>query len=76
MGSIIFTLDVCTRLVSLAIPHLHCLGMVIRVRVPDTDQVSDPTGTCIGTVMIFYSWVAPVPDLNQDGYGMGIFSHP
>jgi hypothetical protein len=43
------------------------LGMVIRIRVPDT------TGTGTGT--IFYPWVAPVLDLNQDGYGTGIFSH-
>jgi hypothetical protein len=45
--------------------------MAIRVRVPDTHRVPDPTGT--GTGMIFYLWVAPVPDLNRDGYGTGIF---
>jgi hypothetical protein len=44
------------------------VGMAIRVRVPD------PMGT--GTGMIFYLWVAPVPDPNRDGYETGIFSHP
>jgi hypothetical protein len=29
-------------------------------------------GTGMGT--IFYPWVPPVPDLNRDGYGTGIFS--
>jgi hypothetical protein len=29
-----------------------------------------------GTGTIFYPRVAPVPDLNRDGYGTGIFSHP
>jgi hypothetical protein len=38
------------------------LGMAIRVRVPDTRRVPDPTGTGTGT--IFYSWVTPVPDPN------------
>jgi hypothetical protein len=40
--------------------------MAIRVRVPDTRRVPDPTGTGTGT--IFYPWVAPVPDLNRDEY--------
>jgi hypothetical protein len=48
--------------------------MAIWVRVPDTRRVPDPIGTGTGT--IFYLWVAPVPDLNQDGYETGIFSHP
>jgi hypothetical protein len=48
------------------------LGMAIRVRVPDTRRIPDPMG--MGT--IFYPWVAPVPDPNQDGYGTGIFFHP
>jgi hypothetical protein len=42
--------------------------MVIRVRLPD------PMGKDMG--IIFYSWVTSVPDLNQDGYMMNIFSHP
>jgi hypothetical protein len=46
------------------------VGMAIQVWVPDTRQVLDPTGTG----MIFYPQVAPVPDLNQDGYETGIFS--
>jgi hypothetical protein len=50
------------------------LGITIRVWVPDTRWVPDPTGT--GTGMIFYPWVAPVPDLNRDEYGTGIFFHP
>jgi hypothetical protein len=50
------------------------VGMAIRVRVPDTRRVGDPTGT--GTEMIFYPRVAAVPDPNRDGYVMGIFSHP
>jgi hypothetical protein len=50
------------------------VGMAIRVRVPDTRQVPDPTGTGTGT--IFYPWVTPVPDPNRDGYETGIFSHP
>jgi hypothetical protein len=50
--------------------------MAIRVRVPDTRRVPDPTGTGTGTGTIFYPWVAPVPDPNRDGYGTGIFSHP
>jgi hypothetical protein len=55
--------------------HAACwVGMAIRVRVPDTCRVPDPTGTGTGT--IFYPWVAPVPDPNRDGYEMGIFSHP
>jgi hypothetical protein len=37
-------------------------------------RVPDPTGT--GTGMIFYPWVAPMPDPNRDRYGTGIFSHP
>jgi hypothetical protein len=50
------------------------LGMAIRVRVSDTCRVSDLTGTDMGT--IFYPQVAPVPDLNRDGYGTGIFFPP
>jgi hypothetical protein len=44
-----------------------CVGMAIQVRVPD------PTGMVTG--MIFYPHVAPVPDLNRDGYMTSIFSH-
>jgi hypothetical protein len=40
--------------------------MAIRIWVPDTRRVPDPMGT--GTGMIFYPWVAPVPDPNQDEY--------
>jgi hypothetical protein len=42
--------------------------MAIRVRVPDTRRVPDPTGTGTGT--IFYPRVAPVPESRrvQDGY--------
>jgi hypothetical protein len=47
------------------------LEMAIWVRVPDTRRVPDPTG--MGTGMIFYLWVAPVPDPNREGYEMGIF---
>jgi hypothetical protein len=36
------------------------LGMAIRVRVPGTRRVPDPTGTGMGT--IFHPWVAPMPD--------------
>jgi hypothetical protein len=50
------------------------IGMTIRVRVPDTRWVSDPMGT--GTGMIFYLWMASVPDPNRDGYETGIFFHP
>jgi hypothetical protein len=50
------------------------LGMAIWVWVPDTRRVPDPTGTGMG--MIFYPWVAPVPNPNRDRYGTGIFSHP
>jgi hypothetical protein len=46
--------------------------MAIRVPVPDTRRVPDPTGTGMGT--IFYPRVAPVPNPNQDGYRAGIFS--
>jgi hypothetical protein len=45
--------------------------MAIRVQLPDTCRVPDLTGT--GTETIFYPRVAPVPDLNRDGYGMNIF---
>jgi hypothetical protein len=38
--------------------------MVIRVRIPDTHRVFDPTGT--GT--IFYLWVILVSYLNRDEY--------
>jgi hypothetical protein len=48
--------------------------MAIRVRVPDTRRVPDLTG--MGTGMIFYLQVAPVPDPNRDVYETGIFSHP
>jgi hypothetical protein len=48
--------------------------MTIWVRVHDTRRVPDPTGTGTGT--IFYPRVAPIPDLNQDGYETDIFSHP
>jgi hypothetical protein len=44
------------------------LGMVIRVWLPD------PIGMYMG--MIFYLWVAPVPDPNRDGYETDIFFHP
>jgi hypothetical protein len=47
--------------------------MAIRVRVPGTYRVPDPTGPGTGT--IFYPRVAPVPDPNRDGYEIGIFSH-
>jgi hypothetical protein len=36
------------------------LGMAIRVRVPGTRRVPDPTGTGMGT--IFHPRVAPIPD--------------
>jgi hypothetical protein len=36
------------------------VGMAIRVRVPDTRRVLDPTGTGMG--VIFYLWVAPIPE--------------
>jgi hypothetical protein len=45
--------------------------MAIRVRVPDTRRIPDPTGTDME--MIFYSRMTPVPDLNRDGYMTGIF---
>jgi hypothetical protein len=50
------------------------VGMTIRVQVPSTRQVTDPTGSGTGT--IFYPQVAPVPDPNRDRYGMGIFFQP
>jgi hypothetical protein len=53
---------------------LKRLGMVIWVRVSDIRRVPNPIGMGMG--MIFYSYVAHVPDLNWDGYGTGIFSHP
>jgi hypothetical protein len=46
------------------------VGMAIWAQVPGTD----PTGSGIWT--IFYPHVAPVPDPNRDGYGVGIFIHP
>jgi hypothetical protein len=49
------------------------IGMAIWVQLSDTCQVFDPMG--MGTGMIFYPRVAPVPDPNRDGYGTGIFSH-
>jgi hypothetical protein len=45
--------------------------MAIQVWVLDTHRVPDPTGKGMG--MIFYPWMALVPDPNQDGYGTGIF---
>jgi hypothetical protein len=48
--------------------------MAIRVRVPDIRRVLDLTS--MGTRIIFYPRVAPVSNLNRDGYGTGIFSHP
>jgi hypothetical protein len=45
--------------------------MAIWVWVPDTRRVPDPMGT--DTEMIFYPWVALVPDLNRDGYRTSIF---
>jgi hypothetical protein len=50
------------------------LGMAIRVWVPNTRRVFDPTDTDMG--IIFYSWVAPILDPNRDGYETGIFFHP
>jgi hypothetical protein len=44
------------------------IGMAIWVWVPDP--------TVPGTGMIFYPWVAPVPDPNRDRYEAGIFFHP
>jgi hypothetical protein len=38
--------------------------------IPGTHRVSDLTG--LGTGIIFYPWVVPVPDPNRTG----IFSHP
>jgi hypothetical protein len=48
------------------------VGMIIQIWLPDTRRVSDLTGTGTGT--IFYPWVAPISDLNRDGYVMVIFS--
>jgi hypothetical protein len=48
--------------------------MEIRVRVPGTHRVPDPTG--LGTGMIFCPRVALVPDPNRDGYAADIFFHP
>jgi hypothetical protein len=45
--------------------------MAIRIWVPDTHRVPDPMGPGTGTGMIFYPWVAHVPDPNRDVY----FSH-
>jgi hypothetical protein len=42
-------------------------------------DVNSGTGTRLDgsdTRMIFYSWVALVPDLNRDEYGVDIFFHP
>jgi hypothetical protein len=50
------------------------LGMEIRIWVPDTRRIPDPTGTSTGT--IFYPRVAPVPDPIRDGYGTGHFFPP
>jgi hypothetical protein len=55
-------------------PNTTSIGMAIRVQLPDTCWVPDPTGT--GTEMIFYSWVASVPDPNRDEYGTSIFFSP
>jgi hypothetical protein len=52
----------------------HFIGMAIRVWIPDTRRVPDPIGTGMG--MVFYPWVAPVPEPNRDGYRTGIFFHP
>jgi hypothetical protein len=48
--------------------------MVIQVRVSDTHRLPDPTGMDMG--IIFYLWLTLIPDLNRDGNGAGIFSHP
>jgi hypothetical protein len=50
------------------------LGMIIRVQILDICQVPDLIGMDMG--IIFYQWVASVPDPNRDGYETGIFSHP
>jgi hypothetical protein len=50
------------------------LGMLIQVWISDTRRVLVLMGTDIE--MIFYPWVAPISDLNRDGYGTGIFFHP
>jgi hypothetical protein len=51
------------------------LGMALQLRVSDIcRRVSDLMG--MDTETIFYLRVAPVFDLNRDGYGMGIFFHP
>jgi hypothetical protein len=57
--------------------RLRCsvsLGMAIQVWVSDNRRVPDLMDT--GMCMIFYSWVAPVPNLNWDGYRTNIFFHP
>jgi hypothetical protein len=41
------------------------LGMAIRVRIPDTCRVPDPTG--MDTWMIFYPRMVSVPNPNRDG---------
>jgi hypothetical protein len=46
------------------------VGMAIRVFVPGTRRVPDPTGIGMGT--IFHPWVAPIPDPAWGGYGAGI----
>jgi hypothetical protein len=50
------------------------LGMAIRVWVSSTHQVAD--SMVMGTGMIFYLWVGPVPDPTRAKAGMGIFLHP
>jgi hypothetical protein len=45
--------------------------MAIWVQVPGTRLVPDSMG--LGKIL--YLWVAPVPDLNRDSFGVGIFFH-
>jgi hypothetical protein len=50
--------------------------MAIRVWVSDTRRVPDSMGTGMG--MIFYPWVAPIPDSRciQDGYFFSPVGNP
>jgi hypothetical protein len=50
------------------------LGMTIWVRVPDTRRVPDPMD--MGTGIIFYPRVSPVPDSNRDGYLFPLADNP